>query len=949
MRLYQVIIFLFLSCIKISVVAQTMPSKNITINDGLPSNTIRCIYKDSRGLLWIGTDAGLCCYDGLNYKVFNETNGLTHDKIWSIVEDEQNNLWLSLYGRGLAKYDGRIFTYFDEKTGLVNNNIRKLHYSKKYKCLVIATENGLGLFDGKHFKSFKNKVPDKKFQIVGIDETPEKIIITSSYFGVYNLSINNNLNESKLDSLFHSSVCYSSFIINNTYLSGDANHFLHIKDLETNSEKNIPCPIIWDYAPDADNNIYFATCNITSPEGGLFKYSTNTVTDISKQANINSKSLWCLFYDKETQLLWVGTEDKGLYKVDLSKQMQFLNSDFFGLDELQIQELFNDENNNIWIGAKDYIIKLQPDLSFQTIDKSTLWSKLSLYLKQKGLNTVSDKPFPQFKIKEGFSSFNILSDKEHNIWVTTTWGLFCFNTGLSIKSFYGSDGGHATFDNKDQLYFGHMYSDLVVFPNKFNYAQYKINSVKNKSIPRDISKIIKDGDKLWYATITKGLYMSRDSNFYWINANGCFKENNIKDLLIDSKGDLLIGTNSGRVYITISKGDSIEILKTYNPTKELYGSSISFITESNNTYFIGTNKGINLIKNDKFIKLINRSEGLSDLQFNSCVKDKNGNVWIAANNGLVQLNVNKITSCANILTNSININSIKVNGQNYLPIDTLISWNSFNSSQIKLNYNQNELEILFSNNNSFDADKNVYRYKIVGLSDNWSDYEAVGRIQLRAIPNGNYQLIIEGKNIGTGEAFKTKTLELIITPPFWKTNWFIISAVVFSVLLLYGFLKIRIRAIKLKEKEKAELANKLLETRLEALRAQMNPHFTFNAINSIQNFIIDNDTTQALHYLGEFSKLIRQTLENATEKLMPLQTEISFLNSYIAVQKMRFDTIKTSLTVDSNIDKYNTQIPPLIVQPFVENAFEHAFENTNTDENKIEISFKLENHLLICK
>jgi hypothetical protein len=231
---------------------------------------------------------------------------------------------------------------------------------------------------------------------------------------------------------------------------------------------------------------------------------------------------------------------------------------------------------------------------------------------------------------------------------------------------------------------------------------------------------------------------------------------------------------------------------------------------------------------------------------------------------------------------------------------------------------------------------------------NWSEYEANGRIQLRAIPNGNYQLIIEGKNTGTGEVFVTKKLNISITPPFWKTIWFIITSIIIVMALLYAFYKMRIKAIKQQEKEKAELTNKLLETRLEALRAQMNPHFTFNAINSIQNFIIDNNTTQALHYLGEFSKLIRQTLENATEKLMPIQTEINFLNSYVEVQKMRFDTIKTSLTIDANIDKYNTQIPPLIVQPFIENAFEHAFENTDTDVNKIDISFRLENKLLIC-
>ena len=158
-----------------------------------------------------------------------------------------------------------------------------------------------------------------------------------------------------------------------------------------------------------------------------------------------------------------------------------------------------------------------------------------------------------------------------------------------------------------------------------------------------------------------------------------------------------------------------------------------------------------------------------------------------------------------------------------MQVDTVINWNNFNNKQIKLNYNQNELEILFSNNNSFNADKNSYRYKIIGLSDNWSDYESVGRIQLRAIPHGNYQLIVEGKNTGTGETFTENKLNIIIIPPFWKTTWFIFSACVLGVLLLYGFYKIRINAITLQQKEKSELTQKLLETRLEALRAQMNP------------------------------------------------------------------------------------------------------------------------------
>jgi len=76
--------------------SQTISSKNITVNDGLPSNDVKCFFKDSRGLLWIGTDAGLCCYNGSSYKVFNETNGLKYTSVWSIVEDEKHNLWFSL-------------------------------------------------------------------------------------------------------------------------------------------------------------------------------------------------------------------------------------------------------------------------------------------------------------------------------------------------------------------------------------------------------------------------------------------------------------------------------------------------------------------------------------------------------------------------------------------------------------------------------------------------------------------------------------------------------------------------------------------------------------------------------------------------------------------------------------------------------------------------------------
>lgn len=929
-------------------VTQTIPSKNITVNDGLPSNGIKCFFKDSRGLLWIGTDAGLCCYDGSTYKVFNETNGLKYDKVWSIVEDDNKNIWLSLYGNGLTKYDGKKFTYYDEKDGLVNNAIRKIHYSKKYKCLIFATENGLGLYDFKQFKSFLKK-KDEGFQIVGIDETDNKILITSSQFGVYKLSINLKINKSRLENLFYSRKSYSSFINGNTYLCADANEFLLSKKISTNKEELIPCPLIWDYAKDKENNIYFATWNVRNPKGGLFKYQNNKLTDITRQANITSTSLWCLYYDKETQQLWVGSNDKGIYRVDLSKRIQFLEPSYFGLKELQVQELYNDSNNSTWIGATDNIIVLNKNLTYKNFDRDLIRNKIALYFNKNGMTPSIKADFKVYKNKSGFTSLNIVSDNEGKIWVSTTWGVFCFDKNYEMLFFAFFDGGHLIFDNKDHAFFGRLYTDFYRIPDKFNWSNNTITSIKNSSTPCDISKMVFDGNILWFASNSKGLFMHKNSKFYSLNSDKLFKENNIKDLIINEKGQLVIGTNSGKVYITKWTGKNLDIKHVYKPYKELYGTSISFLEQSNGTYFIGTNKGINVMRNNKFVKLINHSEGLTDIQFNDCIKDKKGNLLVATNNGLIQLNADEFSKNETVQNIPIGINLIKVNGKAYAKTDSFIRWGVYENNQIKLDYNQNDVEIVFSSNNTFNADKNVFRYKIVGLSDTWSDFESNGRIQLRGVPNGKYKLILEGKNIGTGDVFHSKIIDLIITPPFWKTWWFVLGSILLFSVIGFIIYKKRIHVIKIQERAKSEIQKRLAETKMEALQSQMNPHFIFNAMNSIQNYVIDNNVDDALMYMGEFSKLIRQTLNNSSKLRINLLDEIQYLRSYIALENMRLQNkVIVELHIDDDLDLFETEIPPMLIQPFIENVFVHAFDS-NSKKPTLKVSFKQIEDFLFCE
>jgi ligand-binding sensor domain-containing protein len=407
-----------------------MPSKNITVEDGLPSNTIRAIYKDSRGLLWIGTEGGLCSFDGINYKVFNETNGLKHNSIWSIAEDEKSNLWLSLYGKGLAKYDGKKFTYYDTNDGLIHNAIRKLYYSRNNHCLVIGTENGLSLFDGKKFKSFKLATNGNRLQIVSIQEIENGIFLTSVLNDLIKVHVDcKDIDKSYLEIISSRGCCtYSSIVWDGTYFSknGDSSlalsHFTKSNDSLSSPYKSIYCPISWDFTSDLNNNLYCACWGVITPVGGLYRYKNGKVESISEQANIESKAIWCLYYDKNSNILWVGSLDKGLYKLYVNEETLFLKPDYFGLKDFAPKDVYNDRYNSTWIGAEGYIIKLKPDLTFKIIGKKELFDKIESY--QKSLNQYNNSQtsfMHSKKAREGFIVYNFSEDTSNGIWIGTSW------------------------------------------------------------------------------------------------------------------------------------------------------------------------------------------------------------------------------------------------------------------------------------------------------------------------------------------------------------------------------------------------------------------------------------------------------------------------------------------------------------------------------------------------
>ena len=189
------------------------------------------------------------------------------------------------------------------------------------------------------------------------------------------------------------------------------------------------------------------------------------------------------------------------------------------------------------------------------------------------------------------------------------------------------------------------------------------------------------------------------------------------------------------------------------------------------------------------------------------------------------------------------------------------------------------------------------------------------------------------------------TITITVFPPFWETWWFVGLIVTFLIIVLIIYIRIKITQIK----NKAKLDKRIAETKLQALQSQMNPHFVFNAMNSIQNFVIDNQTDEALKYIGEFSKLIRQTLEFSSKQSVMISDEIAYLERYIALENLRRNK-KVEFVISTHLNDvtHTIEIPPLLIQPIVENVFIHAFDSQSKDP-KIEIEFICKNDEIICR
>jgi hypothetical protein len=917
--------------------AQFKPSKNYTTADGLPNNAVRSLFLDKKSDLWIGTENGISKLENGAFTNLILPNTITNNSCWDITQDTNGNMWFASYGGGIYKFDGRKFTVFNHKNGLPIDRTRKILAHKKY--VYVGTELGVAIIDIKTNKLTVPKGILPHFDVFLVSDFfvyNNEVYFSAINEGLFKIGYKNNI--PVIEPVFKFQFTYSLGFYDNTIFSGNKGFMdsFKIQDLiagKTTSKK-LGKTIAWDFAKDKYNTLYVTAWGVFDLSGGLYSIANNQMTDISEQYGIDSKNLLNVVYNPKKDILYVGSKDKGIYEIQLDRTIDynpFGNKTIVDFENLDNQKIilhqggisFLDANNSV---SKTIYLSDFKKFEVQFIKKS----KQKLPTHEDGFYELNyNIPAP------GIEFYEILKHQK-SFWITSNIGVFGMDFKGKIINYIPIHSYKIGFTNDHQFIETIPYAGVRVYDDVY-HLKAKHFSEFDKNTPLDIVGILNTDDKTYLISVFQGLFVHQNKAFQSLLNDNIWKESKLKFITKNQKGNLIIASEFGAVTV-IDVAKSFRILKTI-PKNQIIGNTITFLESYKDFIFIGTEKGINIYRNG-IIQLFDKEQGLKDAAISSSHIFEN-QLWLGTKKGFYTIDLDELTSNKNTVSSieirAIAINSVPINQSNF-------RWFSYASNQLVCDYEHNTIAVDFVPKGHSFSDKLKFRYRLK-TTNRWSPYSEKPFVYLSYLPNDTYHLEIEVLDLNAGKTSRFDILKISIQPPFWKTGWFY---GLIGMLLILAAVFIILR-IKKRAEQKAETENRIARAKLEALLSQMNPHFTFNAMNTIQGFVFNNDSQNSTIYISEVASLMRQTLDNSAKQTITIENEIAYLETYIKLENLHFENrIQYEILVDDAINKARTEIPTMLLQPFVENIFKHAFDDEYPNPTfKIEFTLLDKNQLQI--
>ena len=932
------LLILFIFCSN-QLFAQFVLTKQYTYENGLPANEILSIYKDSRNFVWVGTRYGVFVKDMNNFKILKRFEKVQYNNIWTIVEDKEHNIWFGSYGQGILKFSGQDFEQINTFKGLVSDRVRNLFYIND--LVYVATQGGISIIDTK-FKKIYNPSFEKSnnivFEAVSFFEYQNKIYVTTIDHGIYEVT----RSKLKLISPFDK-INYSFVHHNNLYFSSSKglkkipiNDFFNKKSTYVTYD----LPIIRSHNLSKKRNSLLIVGNDVGAGNGIVSEITeNEINDQTEKFKITSDYPYRIFNSKTDDLIYVGSLDKGLFEVHFN---HFL--DFSTIDNKRVIEILKIKNVNYFLTPEGLYLKQNNE--FKKLVKRDNFYNYMLQNKEKYKNFLnqSNKDFYEidYTLKAKNLRFYKIIIHEESFLIATNLGLFELDFEGNFKHYLPNKTNQFTyFDN--QFIQTNPFGGILIFDDLKN-IKYTSYSAAQGNVPKDVVSICQNKNAVFFGSSLDGLFKYENGKFISYLQNNQFNESKLKMIKCIGNDQLMVATEFAKVYILQIKEDELIIKKVIN-IRDIGGENISSIDIFGESILIGTNRNLLVFNKDKTY-MISNEQGFVNKDIHSSIFDGK-TVFLGVENGYYKLDLNNLLHQPN-LTKKVLITDLKINDIAFG--DEKFSWFDLINKNLKLKNNENNLAINFSIVDANFPENYKYRYRI-NPEESWNDYFNDETIFLRNLRYGEYKIQLEITDTNNGEKQIVDLLSLYIAEPFYLNIYFVLLSFLTFGLIIYKYnsnkistlnkfnqLKInQLNEINQQENKRLQLERQLTETKLTALQSQMNPHFIFNVLNSIQFYILDNDIDNALNSLGRFSHLIRQMLNLSTKDEISLNDEIDFLKLYVEVENFRWQNkISFEIDIDSQLDIYKIKIPPMLIQPIIENAFVHAF-----DKNKLEPKIKL--------
>ncbi len=642
----------------------------------------------------------------------------------------------------------------------------------------------------------------------------------------------------------------------------------------------------------------------------------------------------CTLRETDNQTLWIGTWGGGAYRCTNFQTPQLQVKSF--LPRKTITAIFKDREGNYWFTTLDdgVFLLTHPDVyTFTTSDglpANDIYTVTGMpdgnVWVGTGRGSVANKPANtgKWQVYESNSPdhvFNrvndIMIDPSGNKWVATDGGLFFMNPNADWFLLNLTPTTALVDASNDLIWVG-----KYQFPAKINTKTGAETTIL--PIKQQVNALCTDpSDMLWIGTAV-GLYRHENGNNYYLGNKAPLLSKPINDLKADHSGRLWIATADTGVLVKLN--NTVIHLTTANGLNS--NTCNALFVDDQLRAWVATNKGLNrILLSEMDPKSVNittytQLDGLAS-GFVNDVWVNGDSVWVATVQGLTLLSAQALPP--DTILPPVYITGVTVWNQ------TLPPGNAY-----RLTYLQNNLSIAFTGL-SYRSDGQLnYLYQMEGIDPTWQKTTNTS-VQYPALPQGKHIFKVAALDNWGRISRQAAIVTLYITPPFWKTWYFklLVALLTLGMVLTIGY------AVLSYYKDRNEWQRRMIESEQMALRSQMNPHFIFNSLNAIQYFITENDKISANRYLSVFSTLIRKVLNYSQHSYISLEDEIEYLHLYLEIESLRFkDKFTYTLTISPEILPSEIGIPPMLIQPYIENALQHGLLSKTEGSRLLTIHFE---------